>query len=121
MNRLISIFLIFSFVSCASYSEQVKQNEIDLDRVGQIVLASNDIPKGDIEFVKKTLSKTKKLLDKGVSESALADKWRDWVFDKWLFVFLFVLGAITFFVWKLKSFSISFPSLGKSGGVENAG
>ncbi|EQA61798.1 hypothetical protein [Leptospira alexanderi] len=114
MKHIISILLIFSFVSCASYSEQVKQNETDLDRMEQIVFASNDIPKTDMEFIKNTLSKTKELLDKGVEESVLADKWRDWIFDKWLFIALFVLGAVSFLVWKLKSFSFPLPSLGKS-------
>ncbi|MDL5247631.1 hypothetical protein QRD38_18030, partial [Leptospira weilii] len=104
MKQLISIFLIFSFVSCASYSEQVTQNKTDLDRMEQIVFASNDIPESDMEFVKRTLEQTKELLDKGVEESVLADRWRDWIFNKWLFVVLFVLGAITFLVWKLKSF-----------------
>ncbi|WP_010579298.1 hypothetical protein [Leptospira alexanderi] len=115
MKHIISILLIFSFVSCASYSEQVRQNEIDLDRVEQIVFASNDIPKADMEFIKNTLSKTKELLDKGVDESALADRWREWIFNKWLFVCLFVLGVIAFLVWKLKSFSI--PTLGISGSI----
>lgn len=112
MKRLISISLIFSFVSCASYSERVRENKTDLDRMEQIVFASHDIPKEDLKFIRGTLNETKELLDKGVSESALADKWRGWVFDKWLFISLFVLGMIAFLVWKLKSFSI--PTLGIS-------
>ncbi|EQA61856.1 hypothetical protein [Leptospira alexanderi] len=105
--KYISILLIFSFVSCASYSEQVKQNETDLDRMEQIVFASNDIPKTDMEFIKNTLSKTKKLLDKGVDESVLADRWREWIFNKWLFVALFVLGIAGLIVLKFNSFSLA--------------
>ncbi|EMS89740.1 hypothetical protein LEP1GSC073_0308 [Leptospira noguchii str. Cascata] len=76
-----------------------------MGRVEQIVLESNDIPKEDKDFVKETLEETKELLDKGVSESRIADKWRNWVFDKWLYISLFVLGAITLLVLKFKSFS----------------
>ncbi|WP_036058279.1 hypothetical protein [Leptospira sp. P2653] len=122
MKYIISILLIFSFVSCASYSERVRQNEIDLDRMEQIVFASADIPESDMEFVKRTLEQTKELLDKGVSESALADRWRDWIFNKWLFVCLFVLGAITFLVWKFNSFTSLVPDFLKFnlGGMGNA-
>ncbi|EMM71511.1 hypothetical protein [Leptospira weilii] len=122
MKYIISILLILSFVSCASYSEQVEKNKTDLDRMEQIVFASNDIPKKDMEFIKNTLSKTKELLDKGVSESALADRWREWIFNKWLFVCLFVLGAITFLVWKFNSFTSLVPDFLKFnlGGMGNA-
>ncbi|UPY77996.1 hypothetical protein FH581_003760 [Leptospira weilii] len=122
MKYIISILLIFSFVSCASYSERVRQNEIDLDRMEQIVFASNDIPESDMEFVKRTLEQTKELLDKGVEESVLADRWRDWIFNKWLFVVLFVLGAITFLVWKFNSFTSLVPDFLKFnlGGMGNA-
>lgn len=117
MKYIISILLILSFVSCASYSERVRQNETDLDRMEQIVFASADIPKSDMEFVKNTIRETKELLDKGVSESALADRWREWIFNKWLFVVLFVLGIAGLIVWKLKSFSSLIPTLGISGSV----
>ncbi|ULH30398.1 hypothetical protein [Leptospira weilii] len=122
MKYIISILLIFSFVSCASYSERVRQNEIDLDRMEQIVFASADIPESDMEFVKRTLEQTKELLDKGVEESVLADRWRDWIFNKWLFVVLFVLGAITFLVWKFNSFTSLVPDFLKFnlGGMGNA-
>ncbi|EMJ66469.1 hypothetical protein LEP1GSC051_0122 [Leptospira sp. P2653] len=88
----------------------------------QIVFASADIPESDMEFVKRTLEQTKELLDKGVSESALADRWRDWIFNKWLFVCLFVLGAITFLVWKFNSFTSLVPDFLKFnlGGMGNA-
>ncbi|EKT85132.1 hypothetical protein [Leptospira santarosai] len=120
MKRFIAIFLIFSVLSCASYQSKVEKNKTDLDRVDRIVENSNDISKEDREFIQKTLTETKELLNTGVSESALADKWRDWIFDKWLFVCLFVLGIVGLIVWKLKSFS--FPlSFRKNGGSENAG
>ncbi|MBE8401330.1 hypothetical protein [Leptospira borgpetersenii] len=125
MKRLISISLILSFVSCASYSERVRENKTDLDRMEQIVFASHDIPKEDLEFIRNTLNETKELLDTGVSESALADKWRGWVFDKWLFVSLFVLGMIGLIILKINSFSwtslIPSFSIPKNGGQENAG
>ncbi|OLY64285.1 hypothetical protein [Leptospira santarosai] len=120
MRKSIAIFLIFSVLSCASYQSKVEKNKTDLDRVDRIVENSNDISKEDREFIQKTLTETKELLNTGVSESALADKWRDWIFDKWLFVCLFVLGIVGLIVWKLKSFS--FPlSFRKNGGSENAG
>ncbi|EMF91981.1 hypothetical protein [Leptospira santarosai] len=121
MKRFISLFLILTFVSCSSYQSKVEKNKVDLDRVEQIVLESNDIPKGDKDFITKTLKETKKLLDKGVSESRLADRWRGWIFDKWLFVCLFVLGIVGLIVWKLKSFSFPDLSFRKNGGPENAG
>ncbi|MDI7198045.1 hypothetical protein [Leptospira santarosai] len=125
MKRFISLFIILSFVSCSSYQSKVEKNKVDLDRVEQIVLGSNDIPKEDKDFVKETLKETKSLLDKGVSESALADKWRNYLFNKWLYISLFVLGAFTLLVLKFKSFSLTslIPnfSFRKSGGQENAG
>ncbi|WP_016755821.1 hypothetical protein [Leptospira santarosai] len=125
MKRLISLFLILTSVSCSSYQSKVEKNKSDLDRVEQIVLGSDDIPKEDKDFVKETLKETKELLDKGVSESALADKWRDWIFNKWLYISLFVLGVIALLVLKFKSFSLTslIPnfSFRKSGGQENAG
>ncbi|WP_061256267.1 hypothetical protein [Leptospira interrogans] len=127
MKRFLSLFLILSFLSCSSYQSKVQKNKTDLDRVEQIVLESNDILKKDKEFIKETLSETKDLLDKGVSESALADKWRDWVFDKWLYISLFILGVFALLVLKFKSFSWTslIPSFSilknKNGGQENAG
>ncbi|WP_061250596.1 hypothetical protein, partial [Leptospira interrogans] len=102
--------------SCASYSERVEQNKTDLYRVGKIVEDSN-LSKKDKDFVKRTLNETKKLLDKGVSESALADKWRNYLFNKWLYISLFVLGIVTLLVFKVKSISLTsfIPSL-KIGG-----
>ncbi|WP_036032845.1 lipoprotein [Leptospira noguchii] len=125
MKRILSIIIIFMFVSCATYSEKVEQNKTDLYRSEQIVLDSNDIPKEDKDFVIETLKNTKKLLNKGVSESALADRWRDWVFDKWLYISLFALGMVTLLVFKFRSFSLTslIPnfSFRKNGGPENAG
>ncbi|AVV80988.1 hypothetical protein [Leptospira santarosai] len=121
MRKSIAVFLIFSVLSCASYQSKVEKNKTDLDRVDRIVENSNDISKDDREFIQKTLTETKELLNTGVSESALADKWRDWIFDKWLFVCLFVLGIVGLIVWKFKF--VSFPDLSfrKNGGSENAG
>ncbi|EMF80909.1 putative lipoprotein [Leptospira weilii serovar Topaz str. LT2116] len=125
MKRFLSLFLILSFVSCSSYQSKVEKNKLDLDQVEQIVLDSDDIPAEEKKFVKDTITKAKKLLDKGISESALADKWREWVFDKWLFVSLFVLGIIGLIILKIKSFSctslIPSFSISKNGGQENAG
>ncbi|EMO72516.1 putative lipoprotein [Leptospira santarosai str. 200403458] len=59
MKRFISLFLILTFVSCSSYQSKVEKNKVDLDRVEQIVLESNDIPKGDKDFITKTLKETK--------------------------------------------------------------
>ncbi|WP_078124758.1 hypothetical protein [Leptospira alexanderi] len=123
MKRFLSLFLILSFISCSSYQSKVEKNKIDLDRVGQIVSDSDDIPKKDKEFIRETLSETKKLLDKGVSESILADKWRDYLFNKWIYISLFVLGVFALLVLKFKSFSWTslLPNLSKfkSGGTEN--
>ncbi|MDI7181688.1 hypothetical protein [Leptospira santarosai] len=121
MKRFLSLFLILSFVFCSSYQSKVEKNKADLDLVEQIVLESNDIPKENKEFIKETLNETKKLLDKGVSESALADKWRDYLFNKWLYVSLFVLGIIALLVLKFSSFSWSslIPNFFK-GGKDNA-
>ncbi|EMP02299.1 hypothetical protein [Leptospira santarosai] len=121
MKRFLSLFLILSFVSCSSYQSKVEKNKSALDQVERIILNSNDIPKEDKDFVRKTISETKELLDKGVSESALADKWRDWIFDKWLFVCLFVLGIVGLIVWKFKFASFPDLSFRKNGGPENAG
>ncbi|WP_061247646.1 hypothetical protein [Leptospira noguchii] len=110
MKRLLALFLILSFVSCASYSEKVEKNKTDLDQVEQTVLDSDDIPKKDKDFIKETLSQTKKLLDKGVSESVLADKWRNWIFNKWLYISLFVLTVITLLVLKVKSWVSWIPN-----------
>ncbi|EMN90536.1 hypothetical protein [Leptospira weilii] len=125
MKQFLAFFLILSFISCSSYQSKVEKNETDLDRVGQIVLDSNDIPESDKEFIKDTLKETKKLLDKGVSESVLADKWRDYLFNKWLYISLFVLGVFALLVLKFKSFSWTslIPNLSfqKNGGKENAG
>ncbi|EQA70720.1 hypothetical protein [Leptospira noguchii] len=125
MKRFLSVFIILSFTFCSSYQSKVEKNKIDLDRVEQNVLESDDIPKEDKDFVKETLKETKELLDKGVSESALADKWRDYLFDKWLYISLFVLGAFTLLVLKFKSSSLTslIPnfSFRKNGGPENAG
>ncbi|MDI7164126.1 hypothetical protein [Leptospira santarosai] len=121
MRKSIAIFLIFSVLSCASYQSKVDKNKTNLDRVDRIVENSNDISKEDREFIQKTLTETKELLNKGVSESALADRWRGWIFDKWLFVCLFVLGIVGLIVWKLKSFSFPDLSFRKNGGSENAG
>ncbi|UOG51091.1 hypothetical protein [Leptospira noguchii] len=124
MKRILSIIIIFMFVSCASYSEKVEQNKTDLYRSEQIVRDSN-ISKKDKDFVIETLKNTKKLLNKGVAESVLADRWRDWVFDKWLYITLFVLGMVTLLVFKFRSFSLTslIPnfSFRKNGGPENAG
>ncbi|KGE26916.1 hypothetical protein [Leptospira interrogans] len=115
MKRILSIIIILLSISCASYSERVEQNKTDLYRVGKIVEDSN-LSKKDKVFVIETIKETKELLNKGVSESILADKWRDYLFNKWLYISLFVLGVITLLVLKLKSFSTSFiPSL-KIGG-----
>lgn len=123
MKRFLALFLILSFISCSSYQSKVEKNKTDLDRVGQIVSDSGDISKSDKEFIKDTLKETKKLLDKGVSESALADKWRDYLFNKWLYISLFVLGVFALLVLKFKSFSWTslLPNLFKNntGGVEN--
>ncbi|AKP25952.1 putative lipoprotein [Leptospira interrogans serovar Manilae] len=123
MKRFLALFLILSFVSCSSYQAKVEKNKTDLDRVERIVLDSNDIPDADKDFIKQTLNETKELLDKGVSESALADKWRDYLFNKWLYISLFVLGLITLLVLKLKSFSLTsfVPNIWKtkSGGEES--
>ncbi|MDI7221249.1 hypothetical protein QMM98_07705 [Leptospira santarosai] len=125
MKQPISLFLILTFVSCSSYQSKVEKNKTDLDRVEQIILESNDIPKSDKDFIKETLKETESLLDKGVSESRLADKWRDYLFNKWLYVSLFVLGIIALLVLKFKSFSLTslIPnfSFRKNGGQENAG
>ncbi|WP_061285636.1 hypothetical protein [Leptospira interrogans] len=125
MKRLLALFLILSFISCSSYQTKVERNKTDLDKAEQIISDSNDIPKEDKDFIKETISETKKLLNKGVSESALADKWRDWVFNKWLFVSLFVLGIIALIVLKIKSFFLTslIPNFlfRKNGGQENAG
>ncbi|EKR84517.1 hypothetical protein LEP1GSC099_1736 [Leptospira interrogans str. UI 08452] len=88
---------------------------MDLYRVGKIVEDSN-LSKKDKDFVKRTLNETKKLLDKGVSESALADKWRNYLFNKWLYISLFVLGIVTLLVFKVKSISLTsfIPILWKS-------
>lgn len=117
MKRFISLFLILTFVSCSSYQSKVEKNKSDLDRVGQVVSDSKDISEEDKKFVKDTLSETKKLLDKGVSESRLADKWRDYLFNKWLYISLFVLGIIALLVLKFKSFSLSslIPNYSKGG------
>ncbi|ULG87922.1 hypothetical protein FH593_15325 [Leptospira interrogans] len=117
MKRFLSLFLILSFVSCSSYQSKVEKNKDDLEQVEQIVLDSNDIPEKDKDFVKKTISETKRLLDKGVSESRLADKWRDYLFNKWLYVSLFVLGIIALLVLKFSSFSWSslIPNFFKGG------
>ncbi|MDI7215800.1 hypothetical protein [Leptospira santarosai] len=119
MKRFLALFLILSFVSCSSYQSKVEKNKVDLDRVEQIVLESDDIPKEDKDFVKETLKETKELLDKGVSESRLADKWRDWIFDKWLYISLFVIGVIVLLVLKFKSFSLTslIPNFEKSKSV----
>ncbi|EQA71753.1 hypothetical protein [Leptospira noguchii] len=116
MKRFLTLFLILSFISCSSYQSKVEKNKTDLDQVEQIVLDSNDIPEKNKDFIKQTLKETKKLLDKGVSESALADKWRDHLFNKWLYISLFLLGAFTLLVLKFKSFSWSslIPNFGKS-------
>ncbi|MGJ4753486.1 hypothetical protein [Leptospira kmetyi] len=123
MKRFLALFLILSFISCSSYQSKVEKNKTDLDRVGQIVSDSDDILKSDKEFIKDTLKETKKLLDKGVSESALADKWRGYIFNKWLYISLFVLGVFALLVLKFKSFSWTslLPNLfqNKSGGAEN--
>ncbi|TGK25377.1 hypothetical protein [Leptospira stimsonii] len=103
MKRFLALFLIFSFVSCSSYQAKVEKNKSDLDQVNEIVSDSDDIPPEEKKFVKDTITKAKKLLDKGVSESALADKWRDYLFNKWLYVSLFVLGIIALLILKFKS------------------
>ncbi|EMO46527.1 hypothetical protein [Leptospira santarosai] len=123
MKRFISLFLILTFVSCSSYQSKVEKNKTDLDRVEQIVLDSDDIPKKDKDFIKETLKETKELLDKGVSESRLADKWRDYLFDKWLYISLFVLGIVGLIVLKIKSFSFTslIPDVLKSGGRGDGG
>ncbi|EMJ37994.1 hypothetical protein LEP1GSC079_1841 [Leptospira interrogans str. FPW1039] len=86
-------------------------------RVGKIVEDSN-LSKKDKVFVMGTIKETKELLNKGVSESILADKWRDWVFDKWLAISLFVLGIVTLLVFKVKSWVSWIPnfSIFNSGG-----
>ncbi|XDD52380.1 hypothetical protein AB3N59_18765 [Leptospira sp. WS92.C1] len=123
MKRFLTLFLIFSFISCSSYQSKVEKNKTDLDRVGQVVSDSDDISNEDKKFVKDTLNETKKLLDKGVSESALADRWRDYLFNKWLYISLFVLGVFALLVLKFKSFSWTslIPNLFKikNGGSEN--
>ncbi|UML86444.1 hypothetical protein FH587_13655 [Leptospira interrogans] len=117
MKRLLSIIIILLSISCASYSERVEQNKIDLYRAGKIVEDSN-LSKKDKVFVMGTIKETKELLNKGVSESILADKWRDWVFDKWLAISLFVLGIVTLLVFKVKSWVSWIPnfSIFNSGG-----
>ncbi|UMQ56151.1 hypothetical protein FH582_12070 [Leptospira interrogans] len=117
MKRILSIIIILLSISCASYSEQVEQNKTDLYRVGKIVEDSN-LSKKDKVFVMGTIKETKELLNKGVSESILADKWRDWVFDKWLAISLFVLGIVTLLVFEVKSWVSWIPnfSIFNSGG-----
>ncbi|UOG50305.1 hypothetical protein [Leptospira noguchii] len=119
MKRILSIIIIFISVSCTSYSEKVEQNKTDLYRSEQIVLDSNDIPKEDKDFVIETLKNTKKLLNKGVAESVLADRWRDWVFDKWLYISLFVLGMVTLLVFKFQSWFSWIPNLSIFNGGRN--
>lgn len=116
MKRILSIIIILLSISCASYSERVEQNKMDLYRVGKIVEDSN-LSKKDKVFVIETIKETKELLNKGVSESILADKWRDYLFNKWLYISLFVLGIVTLLVFKVKSISLTsfIPSL-KIGG-----
>ncbi|MDI7209105.1 hypothetical protein [Leptospira santarosai] len=123
MKQFVSIFLILSFISCSSYQSKVEKNKVDLDRVEQMVEDAEDIPEKDKDFIKETLKETKKLLDKGVSESRLADKWRDWIFDKWLYISLFVLGIVGLIVLKIKSFSFTslIPNISKSEGREGSG
>ncbi|UMQ56618.1 hypothetical protein [Leptospira interrogans] len=117
MKRILSIIIILLSISCASYSERVEQNKIDLYRAGKIVEDSN-LSKKDKVFVIETLQDTKKLLNKGVSESILADKWRDYLFSKWLAISLFVLGIVTLLVFKVKSWVSWIPnfSIFNSGG-----
>ncbi|MDI7215770.1 hypothetical protein [Leptospira santarosai] len=123
MKRFISLFLILTFISCSSYQSKVEKNKVNLDRIEQMVEDAEDIPEKDKDFVKETLKETKELLDKGVSESVLADKWRDWVFDKWLYISLFVLGIVGLIVLKIKSFSFTslIPDVLKSGGRGDGG
>ncbi|UOG54596.1 hypothetical protein [Leptospira noguchii] len=117
MKRILSIIIIFMFVSCASYSEKVEQNKTDLYRSEQIVRDSN-ISKKDKDFVIETLKNTKKLLNKGVAESVLADRWRDWVFGKWLYITLFVLGMVTLLVFKFRSWFSWIPDFSALGAIK---
>ncbi|ULG86595.1 MULTISPECIES: hypothetical protein [Leptospira] len=121
MKRILSIIIILLSISCASYSERVEQNKIDLYRVGKIVEDSN-LSQKDKVFVIETLQDTKKLLNKGVSESILADKWRDYLFSKWLYISLFVLGIVTLLVFKIKSWASWIPDFSafNSGGQKDA-
>ncbi|EKO16382.1 hypothetical protein LEP1GSC081_1349 [Leptospira kirschneri str. H1] len=90
-------------------------------RVGKIVEDSN-LSQKDKVFVIETLQDTKKLLNKGVSESILADKWRDYLFSKWLYISLFVLGIVTLLVFKIKSWASWIPDFSafNSGGQKDA-
>ncbi|RHX91471.1 hypothetical protein DLM76_17235 [Leptospira yasudae] len=121
MKKFLSFFLILSLLSCASYQSKVEKNKAGLDRVDQIVSDSEDISEEDKTFVKEVIKESKKLLDKGVSESRLADKWRDYLFNKWLYISLFVMGLIALLVLKFKSFSLfSLISNFTKGGKEDA-